>query len=183
MKGIRLGYISVFCVFVFIGHAVYAADVAKIGVVDIQRIYQNSNAGKYFNTEISKKYRKMTAELEKMQAELKEQENQLTRDTLVMSREMRELKKSEWDHNVLSLKQRKQRYEKELRELEIRLKRRFQNDVATLINEMGRSGGYLVILDRAVVFYAPNTIDITDKIIQKYNASFSPSDKKSKKKK
>ena len=183
MKGIRLGYISVLCVFLFISHAVYAADVAKIGVVDIQRMRLNSNAGKYFTTDIGKAARKMTAELEKMQEELKEKENQLKRQTMVMSREMREIKKDEMEQGILSFQQQKKRYDKELRELDFRLSQRFRKDVLKLIDEIGKSDGYLVIIDKAAVFYAPNTIDITDKLIQKYNASFSPPNMKSKKKK
>ena len=185
MKGIRLGYISVFCVFLFIGHAVYAADVAKIGVIDFQRILGNSSAGKFAQAEINKKGKIMEVELKKRGAKIEENKKRLEREALVMSKEMREEKEREIRININDFKILQQKYMREFKEFENRIVKRIQNEVLNLVIEMGKSQGYLIILEKrsGEVIYMPETIDATDKLIQKYNASFSSSSDKSKKKK
>jgi len=50
----------------------FGADVAKIGVVDFQRILVTSSAGKASQAEITKQGKAMEAELRKNQEELEE---------------------------------------------------------------------------------------------------------------
>ena len=56
-----------------------AADVAKIGIVDFQKVLQNSSAGKYAQAEINKKGKAMEAELEKKGADIEERKKQLAK--------------------------------------------------------------------------------------------------------
>jgi len=42
-----------------------------------------------------------------------------------------------------------------------------------IIEEIGKSEGYLLIMDKRGVLYSPSTIDITDQVVKKYNAKYS----------
>jgi len=59
-----------------------------------------------------------------------------------------------------------------------------QKEVVNLVSEMGKSGGYLLIIERRTggVLYFPKSVDVTDKLIQKYNVTFAkkPAAKKKK---
>ena len=48
----------------------WGADVAKIGVINFQRIFESSTAGKMVKTELKKKYDEMQADLEKKRDEI-----------------------------------------------------------------------------------------------------------------
>ena len=48
-----------------------------------------------------------------------------------------------------------------------------QKEFEALAKEMGREQGYLLIITNQTVIYAPNSIDITDELIQKYDAAYS----------
>lgn len=147
----------------------YSADVAKIGIVDFQRILENSSTGKSAQSEINEKGRNMEAELKVKGAAIEELQKKLERDALVMSKEMREEKGREVRIKINDIKVLQKRYLSEFRELENRLVMRIKKDVMGIVEEIGKKEGYLLIIEKAGVLYYPNTIDLTDKLIQLYN--------------
>ena len=160
----------------------YGADVAKIGIVDFQRIIKTSSAGKKATDEINKQGKKIEADLKKKGEKIEAAKNKLEREALVMSKEMREEKEREIRINVNDFKTLQKRYVAEFKEHEKRLVGRIQEEMLTIIDEMGKQEGFLLILEKreAGVMYSPNTIDITDRLIQKYNANFARNAEKNK---
>ncbi len=152
-----------------------AADVAKIGVVDFQKILQNSSAGKYAQAEINKKGKQMESELAKKGAGIEERKKQIEKESLVMSKEMREEKQREIRIQINDLKVMQKRYTREFKAFENRLVQRIRKDVIKIVNEMGKSGGYLMIVEKKTgeVIYIPTSVDVTDAFIQNYNKTFS----------
>jgi Skp family chaperone for outer membrane proteins len=43
--------------------------------------------------------------------------------------------------------------------------------MGSIVEELGKKEGYLLIVTSQAVLYAPSTIDITDQLIQLYNTS------------
>jgi outer membrane protein len=72
----------------------------------------------------------------------------------------------------------------EFKNYEKRLISRIRKQVFDIIEGIGKKEGYLLILEKreAGVMYYPNTIDITDQLIQKYNANFASKTEKEKNK-
>ena len=52
-----------------------------------------------------------------------------------------------------------------------------QNDVTTITREIGKKEGYLLIMDKRGVIYAPQSVDISDKLIRLLNAKFAKTKK------
>jgi len=168
MKIRKIAFISISFIFFFAVHS-YSADVAKIGIVDFQRILETSSHGKLAQSEINKKGKKMEAELKKKGAVIEELRKKVERDALVMSKEMREEKAREIRIKINDFKALNKRYSDEFRELENRLVTRIKKDVLGIVKEIGKKEGYLLIIEKAGVLYYPNAIDLTDKLIQIYN--------------
>lgn len=152
---------------------VFAADVAKIGVVDIQKVLLASAAGKMAKADISKKARDMEAALNEKKNEIQKLQDTLERESLVMSKDKREEKEREIRIKVNDIKVLKGKFEQDLKVLENKVVQQIQKEFETLAKEIGREQGYLLIITNQTVIYAPNTIDITDELIQKYDAAFS----------
>ncbi len=148
------------------------ADVAKIGVVEIQRLFENSDGGKEIKAEITAKGKAMEAELKEKGAEIEELKKRLEREALVMSKEMREEKEREFRIRVNDIKTLQKRYETELQDIQKRLMKDLRSETLTIIEEIGKSGGYLLIIDKRGVLYSPSTIDITDDVIKEYNQRY-----------
>ncbi|MFC1488642.1 OmpH family outer membrane protein [Thermodesulfobacteriota bacterium] len=172
MRAITL-FFSISSFFLFVIPS-FGADVAKIGIIDFQRIVQTSSAGKIAMAEINKKGKEMEADLKKRGGELEELKKKFDREALVMSKEMREQKGRDFRIKLNDFKTLEKKYSNDLRTLNTRLVSRIQKEVFKLVEEMGKKEGFLMVMERMEggVVYFPNSIDITDRIIQKYNTDF-----------
>ena len=161
----------ILCLFGFSG-IVYGAEVQKIGVIDLQKIIDKSNAGKRSSVEIKSQGKKMEQILKKKGAEIEDLRKALDQKALVMSNEAREAKEQDLRVKIDDLKSLQRRYQDVLRDLNINLSKQITKDVFEIVEGIGKRAGYSLIIDRRAggVAYAPNAIDITDKVIEQYNA-------------
>jgi outer membrane protein len=164
--------------FFYAGGSGFCADVAKIGVVEFQRLFENSEAGKEIKAEITTQGKKMEAELKEKGAKIEELKKRIEREALVMSREMREEKEREFRIKVNDIKTLQKKYEVELQGIQRKLMAGIQSETLEIIDDIGKSGGYLLIMDKRGVLYSPSTIDVTDEVIKKYNAQYAKNKKK-----
>jgi outer membrane protein len=71
----------------------------------------------------------------------------------------------------------KKRFDRKIQELQVRLINGVRKDVLGIITEYGKKEGYLMIIEDINVVYTPKTLDITDKIIQLYDAQYAKKSK------
>lgn len=157
----------------------YCADVAKIGTVNFERIFNNSAGGKAVKNQINEEGRSMNADLEKLQKEIKALQELLNKDESagVMNQTARENKAWELDRKIDEVKALKKRYDRKIQELQMRLINGVRKEVHDIIAEYAKKEGYLLIVEDLNVVYAPKTLDITDKIIQLYDAQYAKKSK------
>jgi outer membrane protein len=149
-----------------------AADIAKIGVIDAQRILETSAAGKAAKAQIKEQSTTMAADLKEKGEEVEELARRLEREAMVMSQEKREDKKREYRIKLNDFKGLEQRYRNELKDLEKKLISRIQKDIMDISEEIGKKDGYLLIVNKLGVMYSPKSVDITDSVIEIYNARY-----------
>lgn len=148
-----------------------AADVAKIGVFNFQQILQKSQPGKVAQAKITEKGKTMEQDLKTKAQEIVRLQENLEREAMVMTKEMRSEKEREveikkYDHKALQRK-----YLAEMKKFERELIKEVTKDVEKVVEKIGKDGNFLLIMERrtAGVMYAPETLDITDQIINDYN--------------
>jgi len=163
--------ISIF-IFVFCSHHTFAADVAKIGVIDLQKILETSAAGKSIQAELKKEKDIMEADLKKKGAEIENIRKRLERESMVMGKEKREEKERESRIKINDFKNLQKKYRSNLQRLEGKLMNQMKIDIDDIVQEMGKKEGYLLIVNKFSVIYSPNSIDVTDKVIGKLNSKF-----------
>ena len=152
--------------------AAMAADVAKIGVVDLQRVLETSNPGKAAQVEIKKQKDEMETDLKQKGAEIEQIRQRLERESMVMNKEAREEKEREVRIKLNDFKTLQKRYRSDLQALEKKLVNQLQTEVFSIVEDLGKKEGYLLIISKIGVLYSPTTIDITDKLIQQLNRSY-----------
>jgi outer membrane protein len=168
MKIGKTAFIAITIVF-FFAVCAYSADVAKIGIIDFQKIFDTSSTGKSAQAEITEKGKKMEAELKEKGAVIEKLQKKLEHDSLVMSKEMREEKTREIQIKIGEIKALQKKYLTEFRGLESRLVTRIKKDVLEIVKELGKKKGYLLIMEKNAALYYPDSIDLTDQIIRTYN--------------
>ena len=165
--------IIIFASFFFFFLAAFseAADVAKIGVVDFQKIIQTSSAGKAAQAKINEKGKEMEKTLKIKGAEIEGMKKKFDRESLVMSKEVRDEKEREFRIKVNDFKGLEKKYKAELNETNSKLVLKIQKDVVKLAKDIGKKEGYLLIIEKntAGILYSPDSIEMTDKIIKIYN--------------
>jgi len=161
--------ISILLLF-FLSSSGLAADVAKIGVLDLQKILETSDAGKSIQNELKNQKDKMESDLKQKGAEIESIGKRLERESMVMSKDMREEKEREQRIKINDFKTLQKKYRTELQTLEVQLMNGLQNDLKALVETIGKKEGYLMIINKLGVLYAPTSIDITDQVIQQLNA-------------
>jgi outer membrane protein len=130
---------------------------------------ENSTAGKAAKKEITEEGQRMEADLKKNGDEVKVMQEQLEKDAAVMSKEAREEKKWQLDRKMDDFKALKVKYDRKIQEIQMRLVNKVRKEVLEIINAYGKKSGYLLIVEDITALYAPETLDITDQIIQIYN--------------
>ena len=149
-----------------------AADVAKIGILNMQRVLSASDPGKAAQAEIKKQRDKMLQDLKEKGAEIDALGKQFERESMVMSKEKREEKEREYRIRINDFKSLEKRYNTQSQDLQKRLLNKIVKDVYTLVEEIGKNEGYLLIIRSESVVYSPSSIDITDELIKQMNDRF-----------
>lgn len=177
MKISKIAVIGCFLFWTMLVCPSFGADVAKIGVVDFQKIFDASVFGKEIKAQINKKGQEMETDLKKKGAAIEELKKRLERESLVMSKEMQSEKQREFRIKINDIKMLQKKYEREIQGLQKRLIGRIKKDVLLLISETGKKEGYLLIIEKIGVLYAPNSLDITDQIIKEFNENYTKKSK------
>jgi len=173
MRNRKSNIIFIVCFFSLLWlNSVNAADVAKIGVANMQRVLETSNQGKSAQEEIKKQKDQMEQELKQKGGEIEELRKQLERESMVMSKEKREEKEREIRIKLNDFKSLQKRYRTQLQNLEKKLVSALLKEVSTLVEEIGKKEGYLLIVNNTGVMYSPGSIDITDRLIKELNAGY-----------
>ncbi|MFO8113460.1 MAG: OmpH family outer membrane protein [Desulfosalsimonadaceae bacterium] len=163
--------------FVMIGLFVFSAsaseaDMGRIGIIDFQKVLVESDAGKAVQARIQQKGRSMESDLTEMGEEIESMMEQLQRDSMVMSSERREQQQRELEIRRYDFQTTQKKYQSEFRELEVTLMEKIRDEVFEIAEAIGKQEGYMLIIERSAAIYFPDTIDITDKVIQMYNEQF-----------
>ena len=174
MRFFKISFITFCLAFCLVVSNAVAADVVKIGIIDLQKILSTSNAGKEAQQKISAKGQELQADLEAKAAAITEEQERYEREASVMSTEARSEKERELKIKKLDFDDLKEKYESEFNTYNQELVNQFKVDVLAATDKIGKKEGYTLILEKSSsgVVYAPSTIDLTDKVILQYNEDF-----------
>jgi len=117
----------------------------------------------------------METDLRALGKEVQELEEEIRQRATVISKEKREEMQREMDIKKYDLQSKQKKYQSELRQLENNMLKNLQEEIFALAEEIGKKEGYLLILEKSAAIYYPKSIDITDKVIERYNGGASDS--------
>ena len=178
MRAVNNAFAISLVILFFFTNSLFAADVAKIGVIDLQKILETSSSGKSIQAELKKQKENMESDLKQKGAEIEKISKRIEREAMVMSKEMREEKEREQRIKINDFKSLQKKYRSDLQNLEVQLMNQMQKDIKELVDIIGKKEGYLLIINKFSVIYSPGSIDITDDLIKKLNAKTAKRKKK-----
>ena len=173
----KLTLLAVAMLLVFSTYA-FAAEIVKIGYIDMQDALNESLAGKDAKAALEKMVKerqvkidekialrdKLVADLEKQSVVLSDDAKRQKEDDL--EKLNRELDRMVSDSNT--------ELQKQQRELELGIIK----DLDAILKDIGKNGNYTVILPAEVVLYSVEGIDVTDEAIKRLDVIYKSKSKK-----
>ncbi|MFP4475354.1 MAG: OmpH family outer membrane protein [Desulfatibacillaceae bacterium] len=152
-----------------------AAQASRVGVVDMQKVLDNSVAGKEATARLKARGEEMESRLTTQEQEIREMRNNLEQGLAVMNRDTREQRERELRIAINDIKLAQKRYLEEFREMEARLTNRIRDESFAILEEMGREGDYDLIMEKREggILFFQNAFDLTDALINEYNERYS----------
>lgn len=147
----------------------FGANVAKIGVVDFQRVLKESRAGREAAEELRTKQMERMAELGRMKRDIASLQASLERLELSSTTRKFNEKRKELDTLLGEFKVADENYSRLFAEINGRQTEKIRRELDGIIDRLGRKGGYLLIIAKKEVLYAPQSMDMTDRLIGLYD--------------
>ncbi len=164
----------VFVIMIVLGfqHSAQAQNALKIGVVDIQKIQEESLA-------FEKERNKLKQVLEVKQKELVAEENALRKlqedyqkQSMMLSLEAQEEKKREYDAKSRYYQYLKDDFTATAQQLQASAVTRLQIELSGVIRDIGLKGNYTIIVEKRATLYHEGVIDITPEVISAYDKAY-----------
>ncbi|HEX7478615.1 MAG TPA: OmpH family outer membrane protein [Polyangiales bacterium] len=148
------------------------AQAMKLAVVDMQRAMNETEDGRKAKSNLKKVFEERQKTLDKQQNDLKAMKDNLEKQRDVLSRDVLAKKLEEYQKAFAELQQTYMEFQRELGSKEGELTKEIVERMQRIVRRMGQAEGYTLILERneAGVVYVPTNYDLTDVLIQRYNA-------------
>ncbi|RJP74526.1 MAG: OmpH family outer membrane protein [Candidatus Abyssobacteria bacterium SURF_17] len=148
------------------GGRALAAQEAKVGYLDLDRVVQAVAKQTPEYEDLSKELEKRQAEVERRRAEIDKLEDELKANRVIWSEDKAKEQEKLIRDKIDDLKvysEGAQRY-KDVEENKIL--RRLLPDIAKVVKQVGERDGYGMIFERRILLYGSPTLDLTDAIIK-----------------
>ena len=151
----------------------------RMGVVDSLRVLERSAEGKRIVAQLEDVNNASQQKISKMDDEIRALESKLSTQRLTLTNEALMNLSSDVERKRTERKRVAEDSFREFQELRDRLFTRLQNEVRPIIAEIGKEKNLEIVFDlnnSGAIYYNP-TIDITEDVIKKYDASKAPTKK------
>jgi outer membrane protein len=141
------------------------ADAPKMGVVDLGRVIGESQEGKRANAELDALLKEKRAAAAKMAEEIDKLKKSLDREPAATRKSKEDevaRMSAEYQKNVAA-------YESEVQKKAADLKAGLLKEIKNILETIGSEDKYLLIVSAESAPYFQKTIDVTDKVIMRYN--------------
>ena len=145
-----------------------------IGKVDIQKVLLSVAQGKKVRDQLKSEFEKKKKILDKEQEKIKKMQEDFQKQSLVMSDNAKIEKEKELQSAVMKLQQRSLGFQKEIQEMENKMKGPIIDRVREVVTNVSKSAKVDVTFEAstAPVVYAKNEKDLTEKVIKAYDKKF-----------
>ena len=164
----RVSFI-VLSVLLFVSGAAYAQGT-KIGFIDIQRVIRESKAGKAAKASFESEIKRKQQIIESKRAQLERLRNEFVQNGPVMNDATRLQKAEEMEKLDKELNRTRADFRDDLQKRDFELMQNIVKDLETVLQSIGKAGGYTIILSSDALVYGNPSIDVTQQVIQAYDA-------------
>lgn len=151
-----------------------SADNVKIAYVDLRRALNETTEGKAAMDKLTKLKDKLQKKIEGEEKKIMDMKDTLEKQQNILNKDAMQKKVEEYYRAVNELQQSYMQFQKELTAKEAELTQDILSKMQEILAQIGKSEGYTMIYDMSsgAVVWGPAHLDLTDRLIQKYNAQY-----------
>lgn len=148
----------------------WAADATKIGVVDMNKVFKTSDAGKAAFSDLEEKFKPMQGDLEKQKGELDKLRDDLQKQGMALSADAKSEKEKEFQKKFRDYQDLLQNSQRTMKAEEDRLAKPILDQLVKILKDYGKKNGYATIIEKnAGVLYFDEKTDVTTQIVTELN--------------
>jgi outer membrane protein len=164
-----MGWALAVCLLFLGGQAL--ASTVKIGVVDMQQILNESDAGKKAKEAFTKAVEEKQKELTTKEAALKKLKEELEKKGAAMNPALRKKKETTFQQQMAEFQQLAQTMQMTIAQEEEKMAAPIITAVLKMVQDKGKEEKYTLILEknRGQILYIAEGVELTEEVIKKYN--------------
>ncbi len=145
-----------------------------VGKVDVQKVLVTVKQGSKVRDQLKKSFDKKQIELTTEQSKIQKLQKDFEKQSLVMNDKAKSTKEREIQGKIMQLQQKSMGFQKEIQQLESKLKKPILDRIKDIITTVSESAKVDVTFEAstAPVIYAKNEKDLTDKVIKAYDEKY-----------
>jgi len=150
-----------------------APTFTKIGVIEVQRIVQESAVGKESLARVQKLQQAKQEDLQKRQKELRDLEQKIQDQGKALSEDAMEKLQKEYQGKAVDLKRFQDDAQRELEEAQRKELGDLEKRIMPVINDVAREQGYQLVFNKfnsGLLFADDKSTDLTDAVITRFNS-------------
>jgi outer membrane protein len=149
------------------------ADNIKVGVVDLMKALNESDAGKKAKTELEATIKAKQTVIDEKGKEIEKMKGDLEKQSSVLSAEARKSKEDELEKMIREYQRTVSDSQNEVKKRESELTNGILKEIRAIVEKMGKDEGYTMIIENAegIILYSEKDLNLTDAVIKKYNES------------
>lgn len=154
---------------IFVSGSAYAQGT-KIAFVDLQRVIRDSKAGKAAKASFESEIQRKQQIIESKRAQLERLRNDFVQQGPAMNETTRLQKAEQIEKLDKELNRTRADFRDDLQKKDFELMQKIAKDLESVLQSIGQSGGYTIILNMDALVYGQPSADITTQVIQAYDA-------------
>lgn len=142
-----------------------------IAVIDFQRAVNETNEGKAAQTKLDSMYSAKKTEIETKQKQLETEIKDFESRAMILSESARNDARDQLVQKQAAFQQLYMQYEGEMQQTYMTMLQELDQKMRAISEKVAREKGYDLVIDRAAVVYMGGaTVDMTNDLVQRYNA-------------
>ncbi len=144
----------------------------KIGVFDSQRVSEETEEGKKYQSELDRSRTAKFTEIETKEKEIKELQDQLAAQRQSLSADKIANMEKDIQKKVVELQRLRDDASREFQNELLEAQKKFQDELINAVEEIGREDGYTLIFEKIQCIYYSGVVDITNQVVERLNQTF-----------
>jgi outer membrane protein len=156
---------------------VFASDsfaALVVGKVDVQKVLVTVNQGTAVRDQLKKSFDDKQKILKDDEDKIRKLQEDYTKKASVLNDKEKAKKEKEIQEKIMAIQQKTQTYQKDIQEMEQKLKGPILDKVKQVVDEVAKSADVEFVYESATapILYAREEKDLTDEVVKQFNKKF-----------